>query len=214
MDKIVLKATRRDVVGKHVKTVRRQGLLPAVLYGHKFEPITIALNAHDASLVLGSITPSTVVIIDLEGAQHAALVRERQKDYLRNSLLHVDFQVVSLTETIRAMVPIVLQGVAPAVKDFSAVIVTNMSQVEVEALPNDLPEHFEVDISVLTGVSDSIKVSDLNTSDKVVVLTPADEVVVIATGAAPEEVEEVVETEEGAEPEVIERGKKDEEDEE
>lgn len=212
MDKIVLKATRRDVVGKHVKEVRRKGLLPAVLYGHKFEPINIALNAHDASLVLGAVTPSTIVTIDLEGKQHAALVRERQKDYLRNSLLHVDFQVVSQNETIRAMVPIVLNGVSSAVKDFNAVIVTNVSQIEVEALPRNLPEHIEVDISVLTAVGDSIKVSDLKISDKVNVHTAADEVVVVATGSAPEEVVEEVATE-GAEPEVIERGKKEEDEE-
>ena len=212
MDKIVLKATRRDVVGKHVKEVRRKGLLPAVLYGHKFEPINIALNAHDASLVLGAVTPSTIVTIDLEGAQHAALVRERQKDYLRNSLLHVDFQVVSQNETIRAMVPVVLTGVSPAVKDFNAVIVTNVSQIEVEALPRDLPEHFEVDISSLVAVGDSIKVSDLKVSDKVNVHTSPDEVVVITTGSAPEEVVEEVATED-AEPEVIERGKKEEDEE-
>jgi large subunit ribosomal protein L25 len=213
MDKIVLKATRRDVVGKHVKEVRRKGLLPAVLYGHKIEPINISLNAHDASLVLGAVSPSTIVTIDLEGKEHAALVRERQKDYLRNSLLHVDFQVVSQTETIRAMVPVVLTGVSPAVKDFDAVIVTNMSQIEVEALPRDLPEHFEVDISGLAAVGDSIKVSDLKVSNKVTVHTSADEVVVITTGSAPEEVEEEVVTEE-TEPEVIERGKKEDEDEE
>lgn len=212
MDKIVLKATRRNVVGKHVKEVRRQGLLPAVLYGHKFEPINISLNAHDASLVLGAVTPSTIVTIDLEGTEHAALVRERQKNYLRNSLLHVDFQVVSQNETIRAMVPVVLTGVAPAVKDFNAVIVTNVTQIEVEALPRDLPEHFEIDIAVLTGVGDSIKVSDLTVSNKVNVHTAADEILVVATGAAPEEVVEEVATE-GAEPEVIERGKKDEDEE-
>ena len=212
MDKIVLKATRRNVTGKQVKSLRRQGELPAVIYGHSFEPINISLNAHEASLVLGSVSPSTIVTIVVEGTEHSALVRERQKDYLRNRLMHVDFQAVSQNEAIRAMVPVHVTGTAPAVKDFNAVIVTSLSQIEVEALPRDLPESFSLDASVLKAVGDAIYVRDVKVSDQVKVLTPHDEIVVVATGAAPEVEEEVTE-EAAAEPEVIERGKKEEEEE-
>jgi len=213
MEKIVLEATRRDLTGKQVKTLRRQGRLPAVMYGHKFDPIAISLDAHTASLVLPTVSPSTIVTIDLEGEQHAALVRERQKDPVKATFVHIDFQVVSLTEKIRAMVRIEVHGASPAVKDFNAVLVTNLNEVEVEALPGDLPERIAVDVAKLVAVGDAIYVRDLPVSDKVDVLTISDEIVVVATGAAPEEEEEVVET--GlSEPEVIERGKKEEEDEE
>lgn len=210
MDNIVLKATRRSVTGKQVKALRRQGRLPAVMYGHKIEPISISLDAHQSSLIIPGLSSSTIVTIDLEGEQHAALVRERQKDYLKNQLVHVDFQVVSLTEKIRAAVRINLHGTSPAVKDFNAVIMTNVTEIEVEALPRDLPEHFVIDISRLAAIGDALHVRDLEVSDKVTILTDADEIIVIATGAAPEE-EEVTEGAEGAEPEVIERGKKEEE---
>jgi large subunit ribosomal protein L25 len=213
MDKIVLQATRRSVTGKQVKALRREGRLPAVIYGHKVDPISISLEAHNSSLVLPKISPSTVVTIDLEGEQHAVLVRERQKDPVSHRLVHVDFQVISLTEKIRAAVRVEVHGLSPAVKDFNAVIVTGLTEIEVEALPGDLPERIIVDAAKLAAVGDAIYVRDLPVSDKVQVHTNPDEIVVVATGAAPEEVEEVAEPTE-AEPEVIERGKKEEEDEE
>ncbi len=212
MEKIILKATRRNVTGKQVKALRRQGLLPAVLYGHQIEPISISLDAHDMSLVLPKLSPSTIVTIDLEGVEHATLVREKQRDYIRNSFIHIDFQVVSLTERISSEVRVDVHGTAPAVKDFNAIIVTNLTQVEVEALPQELPERIVVDISVLKEVGDAIYVRDLKVSDQVEILTDPDEIVVVATGAAPEEVEEEVVTE-ANEPEVIERGKREEEEE-
>lgn len=214
MDKIVLKATRRTVTGKQVKALRRQGLLPAVMYGYKIDPVSISLDDHDSSLILPKISSSTVISIDLEGEEYAALVRERQRDPVKNNLVHVDFQIVSLTEKIRAAVRVEIHGVSPAVKEQSAIIVTNLTEIEVEALPGDLPERISVDIAKLVGVGDAIYVRDLPVSDKVEVLTDLDEIVVVATGAAPEEVEEEVEEEVSAEPEVIERGKREEEEEE
>lgn len=211
MDNTVLKATRRNVTGKQVKALRRQGRLPAVMYGHKFEPINISLDAHEASLLIPRLSSSAIVTIDLDGEQHAALIREKQRDYVKNKLVHVDFQIVSLTEKIRAAVHIELQGLSPAVKDFNAVIVQNLAQVEVEALPRDLPERLVVDVTKLAAVGDAIHVRDLEIPAKVEVLTPTDEIVVVATGAAAEEVEAEAGAEGAAEPEIIERGKKEEE---
>lgn len=210
---VVLKATRREVTGKHVKVLRREGQLPAVIYGHSVKPLAITLDAHEASLALAGISSSTFVTIDLDGEQHSALVREKQRDYVRNRLVHVDFQVVSQNETIRAAVRIDLHGESPAVREFNAVIVQQLNQVEVEAFPRDLPERFIVDISKLEEVGNSIAVSDLEISDKVTLLTSPDEIVVVATGAAPEEVEEEVAEATASEPELIERGKKEEDEE-
>ena len=133
---------------------------------------------------------------------------------MRNRLLHVDFQVVSLTEKIRAAVNLEVTGTAPAVKEHNAVIMNNLTTVLVEALPNDLPGTIQVDISGLEEVGNSIHVRDLVVPANVEVLTDPDEIVVVATGAAVEEEPVVeVEEEEMTEPEVIERGKKDEEEE-
>lgn len=218
MEKVVLKAARRNVTGKQVRALRRAGVLPAVLYGHNMEPLTISLDAHDASKVLNRLTASSLVTVDVEGKEYPALVRERQRNPIKGNLIHVDFQAVSLTEKIRANVGIVLTGVAPAVKDFSAVLVTTLNELEVEAYPQDLPERIVVDISGLKKIGDGIRVGDLVLSEKVEVLSAPDEMIVLATASREEAVEEVTPeaaiVEEAAEPEVIEKGKKEEEGEE
>ncbi len=208
MDKVVLSAIRRTVTGKKVGALRREGKLPAVLYGHKFESTPILLDLHEAMLKLTKLTASSLVTIELEGKQHAALVREKQKNYIKNSLLHVDFQVVSLKEKIRAKAMVELVGVSPAVKDFNGIVVSGMSEIEVESLPQDLPERIEVDISQLTAIGDAIHIRDIKLSDKVEILDNLDEMIVTITGAREEVVEEAEVGE--AEPEVIERGKKEE----
>lgn len=210
MEKVTIEATRRTVTGKQVGQLRRAGLLPGVMYGHNFETTLISMNSHTASRILHNATKSQIITLVLEGKEHAALVRERQKDYLRNAFTHIDFQVVSLTEKIRTRVSIELVGTAPAVKDFNGVVVHEMDEVEVEGLPGDLPEKFTVDISGLTSIGQSIALSALSVSDKIHILHDLNDVVVVITGGAEEIVEEVAE-EVAAEPEVIERGKKEEE---
>lgn len=211
MEKVILKAEKRTVTGKQVSVLRRQGLLPGVIYGYKVESTAIQMDAHDAGLIIPKLTSSSVVTIDLGGKQIPSLVRERQKNYIKGTLTHVDFQAVSMTEKIRAEVSIHLHGVAPAVEEYNAVIVTNMTSLTVEALPKDLPERIELDISVLTDVGSALYIRDLSLPKEVEVLSDPDEVIVIAAGTAIEPEEEVTEGEEGAEPELIEKKKDDEE---
>jgi large subunit ribosomal protein L25 len=216
MEKVVIKATHRNVTGKQVRALRRAGELPGVVYGHNVAPIAISMNARDASRILYHLTSSSLVTIDLEGKEYPSLVREKQRNYVKGNVIHVDFQVVSLTEKIRANVGIELTGLSPAVKDFNAVLVTGLTELEVEAFPQDLPERVTVDISSMLNIGDGIHVRDIVVSDKVLVLDEPEEMIVLAT-AAKEEVEEVVApeaevvAEEVAEPEVIEKGKKEEE---
>ena len=219
MEKVVLKAEKRDVVGKQVHALRRAGKLPAVLYGRHTEPIVVSLDAHSASLALGRLTSSSLVTIDLDGKEYPALVREKQRDYIKNRLLHVDFLTVSLTETLRASVAVNLVGVSAAVKDYNAVLVVNLQSLEVECLPADLPERIDVDISVLARPGEGIRVRDVHVSDKVRVLDDPDTMVAVATFAKVEEEGAAVPGAEGAapaetEPELaVERGKKEEDEE-
>jgi large subunit ribosomal protein L25 len=215
MDKVVLKATPRTATGRQVRALRRSGLLPAVIYGHNVEPISISLEGREAGRVLGRLSSSSLITIDLEGKEYPSLVREKQQNYIKRNLIHVDFMVVSLTEKIRAKVGILLTGLSPAVKDFNAMLINGLSELEVEAFPQDLPESIVVDIATLIKIGDGIHVRDIVLSDKVQVLDTPDEMIVLATAPAKEEVEEVVVpeaavVEEGAEPEVIEKGKKEE----
>ncbi|HZE22285.1 MAG TPA: 50S ribosomal protein L25 [Desulfobaccales bacterium] len=198
MQKVVLKATKREILGKKVGALRRAGKLPAVLYGHQVESTPIMLDAHETALTLGHLTSSSLVTVDLDGTEYLSLVRDRQLDYLRNRLLHLDFQVVSMTEKIRTKVGIELTGTAPAVKEFKAVIVTSLNELEVECMPQDLPERIKVDISGLAEIGDGVHVSDITLSNKVEILDDPDEVIAVAT-ATREEVVEAAPVEEEAE---------------
>ncbi len=215
MEKVVIEATLRTVKGKKVGAMRREGKLPAVLYGHKFDSTAITLNLREASRVLHGLTASSLIYIKLEGKEHAALVREKQRDYLRNILKHVDFQVVSLTEKIRAGVSIILEGTSPAVKDLNGLIITELDAIEVEAFPQDLPEKIILDLGKLAKIGDHLTVKDIVLSDKVQILANPDDVIAIVTMAKSEEAVGEGEGEAiSSEPEIIEKGKKEEEGEE
>ena len=219
MEKVVLKASKRDVVGKQVKALRREGKLPAVIYGRHTDPINISLEAHQAAVALAKVTSSSLVTIDVEGTEHLALVREKQRDYIKNRLLHVDFLAVSLAEKLRTSVPVHFVGVSLAVKDFNAVMVHNLEELEVECLPADLPERIDVDISSLNRPGEGIRLRDVHVSDKIRLLADPDTMVAVATFAKVEEEVAVpgaeaaaAVTPASAEPEIsVERGKKEDE---
>ncbi len=192
MDKLVLNATRRSTK-RTARALRREGLLPAVLYGHHFKSTPISLDAHDTNIKLTGLSSSALVNITLDGETHATLVREKQKDYLKNVLIHVDFLAVSMTEKLRTSVGIHLEGVSPAVKDYNGVVVNNLTEVEVESLPQYLPERIDVNISGLKEIGDSIHVRDLVVAPEVTILEDLDEVVVNVSATREEPVEEVEE---------------------
>ena len=212
MDKVVIPAEKRTVTGKQVKALRREGKLPAVIYGRHIDPISIVLEAHSASRTLAKASSSTLVNIELDGKQYPTLVREKQLDFIRNSLIHVDFMAVSMTEKITASVGVHITGEAPAVKEYGAILVTGLTELEVECLANDLPERFTVDVSGLTEISSGVYVRDVIPPANVEILDDPDEMIVVATAMAAEEEEEVEEEllegeEELEEPEVIGKGK-------
>ncbi len=213
MEKQVLHASHREVKGKQVKRLRREGKLPAIMYGHNIEPTSISLDLKESTRILSMLTASSIVDIELDGKENAALVREKQRDFIKGNLLHVDFQIVSLTEKLRAAVSIELTGLSPAVKDFNGVVVEGLDELEVECLPQDLPERFVVDITSLLKIGDALHVKDIQIPANVTVLDDPEEMIAIITAAKEEEivVEAVPEEALTEEPEVIEKGKKEEE---
>jgi len=219
MSKILLNAKPRTIIGKQVKQLRRQGKLPATIYGHKIDPRSITLDLRDATKILSTITSSSLITIVLEGKEYPSLVRERQIDFILGTLKHIDFQAVSLTEKIRTLVTIRFEGESPAVQDQDAILSVGMNSIEIEALPQDLPEEFIVDVSKLTEIGDSLLVKDIEVSENIEVLSHSEEMVVIVSTSRPAEEEEVegeLEEEEleeiDVEPEIIEKGKKEAED--
>ncbi len=209
MSKIVINAEKRTLIGKQVRQLRRQGKLPAVIYGHKIEAQPITLDFREASKSLAGLTSSSLIEIQLDGKAHPVIVREKQLNYIRDEFIHVDFQEVSLTEKLRTSVTIQLEGDAPAVKEYNAILVSGLTEIEVEALPQDLPEKFLIDVTGLKEIGDSILVKEIIAPDGLTILTDPEETIVFTTfsttGAG--EVEEELEEEVSEEPEVIEKGK-------
>ena len=214
MEKVVINATKRTVIGKQVRALRRESKLPGVIYGTKVDPIAITMELKEATRILNTTTSSSVITLNLEGVEYAALVREKQRNIMKNRFIHIDFQAVSQTEKIRAEVNIEVVGTAPAVKDYNGVVVEGITKVNVEAFPQDLPERFVVDISNLKEIGDTISLRDVSIPAGVDVLDDLDETIIAINNPAAEEVEEEVAVEEGAEPEVIEKGKAEEDNEE
>ena len=214
MEQQVIKATKRDVIGKQVKALRREGKLPAIMYGRGQNPQPLLLDLREASHSLGHMAASSLLTLDVDGDKHLAVIREKQRDFIRGTLKHIDVQVVSMNEKLRLHVSITVKGESLAIKDFNGVLVSGLEEVEVECFPQDLPEEIVVDISSIQKIGDGIYVRDLVPPPNVVILEDKDEMVVLVTGQAAEEVVEVAPVEEivSAEPEVIEKGKKEEED--
>lgn len=212
MEEFVLEAMNREVIGKQVKALRREGKLPAIIYGRHIDPTSIVLNAHDASRLLNQIGPSALVMINLGDEKHVTLVREKQRNPLTGEILHVDFQAVSMLEKLRTSVGIEFVGEAPAVDNYNGILVQEMDLVEVESLPGNLPERFVVDLSVLKEIGDMIYLKDIPVPEGVEFLEDPESLVALVSAPVAEEVEEEEVEEVEGEPEVIERGKQEEDD--
>ena len=210
----LLSASLRSVIGKQVKALRRQGRLPAVLYGAGTEPLSIELESRAASKILDRASGSTLLQLQLEGQEHMVLVREIQRDVIRRNVMHVDFLKVAMDVRITAEVPIELVGRAPAVDELGGVLVTGINSIEVEALPADLRDRVTVDLGSLVKIDDSISAGDLLLGEGVELLTDPAELVARVIYQVEEVLEEVVEPEVvpvSAEPELVERGRREEE---
>lgn len=180
MEQIPLAAQKREVLGRKVKTLRKQGLLPAHVYGHKIETIHIQVKTADFRKVFEQAGETGIVELQLDGAKHPSLVRNVQIHPVTDELLHVDFYQVNLSEKVKVNVPLETVGESPAEQKKVGLLLTPVSEIEVEALPTDLPESIEVDVSKLENIGDEIRVKDLPI-DKSKVEVLADEELVVAS---------------------------------
>ncbi|MBN2147834.1 MAG: 50S ribosomal protein L25 [Anaerolineales bacterium] len=209
MEKIVLQAVRREVIGKQVRALRRDGKLPAVIYGRHIQPIPIVLDFREVTRSLSGVGASTLLEVQVDGQPFQTLVREKQRHPVIGGLIHIDFLAVSMDEKLRTTVAVELVGKSPAVEMFNAILVDGANELEIECLPQDLLDVIRVDVTGLKEIGDVIYVSDLKVGEGIEILS--DPEMMIATVTAPE-AEEVVEVAAAAEePEMIERGKKEEE---
>ena len=182
----------REKLSKGNTALRKEGFIPAELYGRGFENLHLAVNKKDFQKVLQEAGESTIVNLVLGSEKHTALIHETQKDFLTDEIIHVDFHQVRMDEKIKAHIPLEFVGEAPAIKEFGGVLNKTISEIEVEALPGNLPRHFEVDLSGLKELNQSFYVSNLKLPKGVEILVEPETVIATVTPPAEEEVVEAV----------------------
>jgi large subunit ribosomal protein L25 len=193
MKRLSLKAEKRNVFGRKVKKLRTQGLLPASLYGKKLKSLALQLSTKDFLAVYKQAGETSLVDLAIakEEQPHAILIRNLQRHPVSSDLLHVDFRQVDLKEKVQVAIPIEVIGQAPGVTK-GGVLVQVMNEINVEALPTDLPDKFTVDVSKLEEIGQSLSVKNLKHDKEKVKLLVEDEtqLVVKVEEPAKEEVEE------------------------
>jgi large subunit ribosomal protein L25 len=184
---ITLKAVARELVGKKVKQLRKQNLVPAVMYGNKIEAQNLAVNYLDFSRVYDKAGESALVEVEVAGKKVNALIHDIQLDPMSGRFTHVDFFQVNMKEEVETEIPLEFIGESEAVKANGGVLVKNIDAVTVKCLPADLPEKFVVDIAKLATFEDVITVADLKTSDKVEILLEDETVIAMVSEPRSEE---------------------------
>ncbi len=182
-----LAVQQRKKLRKGVKGLRQEGLIPAELYGHGLANLHLTVKSRDFKKTFKDAGESTVIYLLVGGEKRPTLVHDIQRDYLNDEIIHIDFYQVRMDEKIKAHVPLEFIGEAPAVKEKGAILNKTVSELEVEALPGDLPRHLEVDLAGLHDLDQNIYVRDLNIPAGVKVLVEPETVVVTVTAPLEEE---------------------------
>lgn len=209
-----LSAERRSATGKGVaRSLRREGRIPGVIYGHAREPQPLAVDAREFERLLDRVpAENTVIELSVDGATSRTLIREIQRDPIKRHVLHVDFQELVAGEKVIVSIPIVLQGVPAGVRTSGGILSQVMQELECRVDPTDMPANISVDVAEL-AIGHSIHVGDIAVPAGVEVLDDAE--ATIAVVAAPKTEAEApapgAEAEGSAEPELIRRPKGEEE---
>ena len=216
METLSLTAQKRDTVRKGLNRLRREGFLPAVLYGPGVEAIPLQLPAHQAGQLLNRIRGTVLLELSVDGEKYTTIVRDLQRDVLLGTPLHVDFMAVAMDQKLTITVPIRLVGEAPAVATGEYAVMTGISEVEVECLPRDMVNSLEVSVDSLAELGDTLTVADVDAPPGVTIISDSgDNVARVAYAGileTEEEEEEDVFDLDAEDVEVIEKGKIDEED--
>lgn len=194
-----ISAALRTVTGRKVKNLRKTGFIPATIYGHKFEPISIQFSSLELDKIFDQAGESSLIEIVVDDNNYPVIFKNPQFHPVSGELIHIDCYKVNLKEKITTTVPVELIGESPAVKNGNT-LMHILNEIEVEALPSDLPDKIEIDISELIEVDNKITVAQLNLDrSKVEVKNDAEQVVVIIEAPRVEE-EPVVAAEEEVAP--------------
>lgn len=200
MKRLNLNVEKRKVSGKKVKNLRRQAILPANIYGKHIKSLAVQLSFKDFEKVFKEVGETGLVELSVAGEEkiRPALIHNVQLDPRTSQPLHTDFFQVDLKEKVTTMVPVEIVGEAVAVKDKKGVLLHTLNEIEIEALPADLPEKLEVDTSLMAEVDQEIKVGDLKVPTGVTILTDTGLVVCKIGSLVTAEMEAEIKKEEAA----------------
>jgi len=173
-----VKVEKRTILGKKIKKLRKEGILPANIYGKGIKSIVVQLPYKDFEKVYKDVGETGLLDVALNGQTKPCLIHNVQVNHYKNLILHADFYQVDLKEKVTTMMPLKIIGTPKAVADKIGLLEQPLSQVEVEALPTDLPENIEVNVDHLAAVDEQISVADLKAPQNVTILTGKDRVVV------------------------------------
>ena len=218
METLELRATPREIVGgNRVKALRREDIVPGIIYGHGIDPIAVQFDSREVEKAISQAGTSSTIQIYIEGVSdpYLAIFRDVQYHVTKRNVIHLDLQALSLKETVRVPVTVVLTGEPPAVEDGGGVLLHILNELEIEALPTALVPSIEIDVSVLAEIGQSITVGDIAPPEGVTILNaPHETIAQIIYAEEEEEEEEEVEMLEPGDVEVIGRGPAEEEEEE
>lgn len=172
-----ISAQTRQILGKKVKDLRNQGFIPAELYGHNLANIHLAVPVKEFSRVFKQAGESTVIKLKIDGKEFNVLVHDVLRNHLTDEFSHIDFYAVKMDEKIKTKVAVVFIGEAPAVKEKGGILVKAIQEIEVEALPANLPHNIEVNLNLLTDIGSTISVKDVKIGEKAKILISADAVI-------------------------------------
>lgn len=177
MEKITLIAEKRTLQGKKVNQLRRQGLLPVVIYGHDRKSESLQVSHAEFKKVYAKAEESALISVKVGGKEESALIHGIDVDPVTGVYRHADLYKVNLKEKITTKVPLVFEGVSEAVKELAGVLVKAVDEIEVECLPTEIPKNITVDISKLATFDDVVKVADLSIPKEVKLMVGLEEVV-------------------------------------
>jgi len=199
MSNLILKAKTRKFLGKRVSSLRKNGIIPAVVYGHNFKSQNLEIDQNNFNKIFDQAGTNTILdlVID-EKDSIKALIHELQYDQIKDYVTHVDFYRIKDTEKVKVEVNLNFLNEAPAIKEKGGILIHNLSEVEIEALPKDLIHGIDVDLSILKDLNDLIRIKDLKVPLTVKILNDLEEVVVNVSVPRKEE-EAVIVAEEGKE---------------
>lgn len=211
MSELVLKAERRTVRGKQVKALRREGILPGVVYGPASEPTAIQMNTREATRVIRSIQGTQLIDLVIDGETKPVLLQDIERHAIRGDFEHVDLYAPDMDKPLKVYIPINVTGQSFAVNSLSGVLVRGITELHIEVFPRDLIASVTVDITALQAIGQSITVKDVAVPATVKVLDDPDTMLARVTYQSKEEDLSAAPTVATAEVEVVEKGKKEEE---